>query len=56
MLQRKLCLTDLYLKTQKSEIYRQVDTHAICVDTVKRILKDRSTRMQEVSTQSEENS
>ena len=54
MLLRKLCLTGLYLKTQKSEIYRQVNTHAICVDTVRRILKDRSTHMNYVSTQLEE--
>ena len=54
MLLRKLCLTGLYLKTQKSEIYRQVDTHAVCVDTVRILLKDRSTHMQYVSTQLEE--
>ena len=54
MLLRKMCLTGLYLKTQKSEIYRQVDTHAVCVDTVRRIIKDRSTHMQYVSTQLEE--
>ena len=51
---RKMCLTGLYLKTQKLEIYRQVDTHAVCVDTVRRIIKDRSTHMQHVSTQFED--
>ena len=50
----KLYLTGLYLKLQKSEIYRQVDTHDVCVDTLRGILKDRSTHMQGVSTQSEE--
>ena len=49
-----MCLTSLYLKTQKSEIYKQVNTHAVCVDTVKRIIKDRSTHMQHVSTQLED--
>ena len=51
---RKMCLTGLYLKTQKSKIYKQVDTHAACVDTFKRIIKDRSTHMQHVSTQLED--
>ena len=54
MLLRKMCLTGLYLKTQNSEMYRQVDTHAVCVDIVRRILKDRSTHMQYVLTQLEE--
>ena len=51
---RKMCLTGLYSKTQKSEIYKQVDTHVVCVDIVRRIIKDRSTHMQYVSTQLEE--
>ena len=50
----KLCLTGLYLKSQKSGIYRQVDTHVGCIDTVRGLLKDRSIHMQDVSTQSEE--
>ena len=49
-----MCLTGLYLKTQKSEIYRQVDTHVVCVDTVRILLKDRSTHMKYVSTRIEE--
>ena len=52
MLLRKLCLTGLYLKSQESKIYKQVDTHAGFVNTVRGILKDRSTHMQDVSTQS----
>ena len=51
---RKMCLTRLYLKTQKSEIYRQVDTHVVCVDTVRRLIKDKSTHMQYELTQLEE--
>ena len=49
----KLCLTGLYLKLQELEIYTQVDTYDVCVDTLREILKDRSTHMQGVSTQSE---
>ena len=36
----------------KPKTNRQVDTYARSVDTLNRILKDRSTRMKEVSTQS----
>ena len=54
LLLKKLYLTGLYLKSQESEIYRQVDTHAGCVDTVRKNLIDRSTHMQDVSKQSEE--
>ena len=49
-----MCLTGLYLKTQKSKIYKQVNTHAVCVDTVRRLIKDKSTHMQHVSTQLED--
>ena len=42
------------LKTQKKEVYNQVDTHAVCVDTVRKSIKDRSTYMQYASTQLEE--
>ena len=47
---RKMCLTGLYIKTQKSKIYRQVDTHVVCVDIVRILLEDRSIHMQYVST------
>ena len=38
----------------KRNSQRQVDTHAECVDTVRRIIKDRLTHMQHVLTQLEE--